>query len=125
MRHASLSPLDRRAVVAHLGPTRWVCTDAPVICRRCRMEWHAGDPALTLVCRGCGAPAGSPCQRAQGGNERVCHQRDADAQRLRVMAPCDGLSWDGRHDKPPLLHALPVPGSVPVLSGAPASRFPD
>jgi len=89
------------------------------------MVWQSGDPALTLFCRGCDAVAGAPCQRRQGGNERVCHQRDADALRLHLMAPCDALSWDRRHDKPAPLHDLPVPGSISVLSGAPASKFLD
>ncbi|WP_148662521.1 hypothetical protein [Kozakia baliensis] len=124
VRPASLSYRKPRALFPQ-APSRWVCTDAPVTCRRCRMEWRSGDPALTLACRGCDAPAGAPCQRSQGGNERACHQRDADAQRLRLMAPCDGLSWDGRHDKPARLYPVPVTGAMPVLSGAPVSKFFD
>ena len=104
-------------------PTRWICTDEPVTCRRCHMEWSDGDPALSLACRGCGAKAGSPCQRPQGGNERVCFQRDRDALAERLMLPCDGLSWDGRHDKPLKLSLNPLPQAIPILSGAPESRF--
>lgn len=47
-------------------PTRWICTDEPVTCRRCHIEWLDGDPALSVECSGCGAEAGYPCQRPQG-----------------------------------------------------------
>ncbi|MFT9159468.1 MAG: hypothetical protein ABF491_03820 [Acetobacter sp.] len=105
-----------------LRPTRWASVDAPVVCRRCRHEWSDGDPAYGLSCRGCGAMAGQPCQRPEGGNERVCHQRDQDARRAGLLIRCDGLSWDGRHDKPLPLSASPLPRTRPVLTGSPVAR---
>ncbi|WP_264801949.1 hypothetical protein, partial [Acetobacter nitrogenifigens] len=91
-------------------------------CRRCRCEWDDGDPAYEVPCRGCGAETGSPCDRPGGGNERVCHQRDQDAIRAGLLAPCEGLSWDHRHDKPLPLFARPVPHGMRVMTGAPVSR---
>ena len=104
-------------------PTRWICTDEPVTCRRCHIEWLDGDPALSIECPGCCAEAGYPCQRPQGGNERVCFQRDRQAIRDGLLMPCEGLSWDGRHDKRLMMTLHPYPHAIPIMSGAPVSRF--
>jgi hypothetical protein len=37
--------------------------------------------------------------------------------------PCEGLSWDGRHDKRLMMTSHPHPHAIPILSGAPVSRF--
>ncbi|WP_068173747.1 hypothetical protein [Neokomagataea thailandica] len=81
-------------------PQRWTDTFAPLSCRRCSAVWEEGDPALRVPCRGCGAGPSEPCRRAKGGNERVCACRDEDAVRLGMLEPCEGLTWDGRHEKP-------------------------
>ncbi|MBO1360267.1 hypothetical protein J2D73_10760 [Acetobacter sacchari] len=103
-------------------PVRWACTSAAVSCRRCHHEWDDGDPAYALPCRGCGADTASPCERPGGGNERACHQRDQDATRAGLLEPCEGLSWDRRHDKPLPLFTRPVPQGARVRTGAPPSR---
>ncbi|GFE97847.1 hypothetical protein [Gluconobacter sp. Gdi] len=60
-------------------PMRWTDTQEPTTCRRCNTHWEEGDPALTIACAGCGAPADEPCRRRSGGNERVCACRDEAA----------------------------------------------
>jgi hypothetical protein len=112
-----LPPVSKRR-----APSRWACVDAPVTCRRCHHEWPAGDPAYQMACRGCGALPGQPCCRPEGGNERVCFQRDQDARRAGLLIPCEGLSWDGRHDKPLRLSLSRSPDARAVLSGAPPAR---
>jgi len=82
----------------------------------------SGDPAYDVACRGCGARPGTPCRRAEGGNERVCFQRDRDALREGLLPPCTGLSWDGRHDKPLRLSAAPIAEATKIHTGAPVSR---
>ena len=99
-------------------PHRWACVSAPVTCRRCHHHWAGGDPAYSLACRGCGAPAGAPCCRPEGGNERVCHQRDRDARTTGLLIACEGLSWDGRHDKPLPLSMIRRPDAAAVLTGS-------
>nr|WP_156475421.1 hypothetical protein [Gluconobacter thailandicus] len=49
--------------------------------------WEGGDPALTIACTGCNAPAHEPCRRSAGGNERVCECRDEAAN---VVSPPPG-----------------------------------
>lgn len=103
-------------------PIRWACTTDAVTCRRCNTVWEEGDPAYQIACRGCGAPKGMPCRRPAGGNERVCPERDIDTTRAGLLQRCDGLSWDGRHDKPLALRAQRLPRSLQVMSGSPVSR---
>ena len=107
------------------APIRWACTSGPVPCRRCYAAFEEGDPAYRVACRGCAAPAGVPCRRPRGGNERVCHQRDTDAIGMGLLDPCDGLSWDGRHDKPLPLFAAPVANACRVVTGSPANADPN
>ncbi|QDH26077.1 hypothetical protein D5366_11745 (plasmid) [Neokomagataea tanensis] len=107
-------------------PQRWTDTFAPLSCRRCSAVWEEGDPALRVPCRGCGAGPSEPCRRSKGGNERVCACRDEDAVRLGMLEPCEGLTWDGRHEKPLRLRAEPVPSALmcrAVRTGAPISRW--
>ncbi len=111
-----------RPVFRKPAPSRWACVSDPVTCRRCHHEWPDGDPAYQMVCRGCGAPPGRPCCRPEGGNERVCFQRDQDARRAGLLISCEGLSWDGRHDKPMKLSLSRSLGACAVLSGAPPAR---
>ncbi|GCD54403.1 hypothetical protein [Acetobacter pasteurianus] len=59
----------------------------------------------------------------RGGNERVCFQRDRQAIRDGLLMPCEGLSWDGRHDKRLMMTLHPYPHAIPIMSGAPVSRF--
>lgn len=106
------------------APVRWACTTGPVSCRRCYAAFEEGDPAYRVVCRGCGAAAGAPCRRPRGGNERVCHQRDTDAIGMGLLDPCDGLSWDGRHDKPLPLYAVRVARACQVITGSPVTAYP-
>ncbi|QEO18958.1 hypothetical protein FLP30_13920 (plasmid) [Acetobacter vaccinii] len=102
--------------------SRWACVGDPVTCRRCHHEWPAGDPTYQLACRGCGALSRHPCCRPEGGNERVCFLRDQDARRSGLLIPCEGLSWDGRHDKPLTLSLSRSTDARAVLSGAPPAR---
>ncbi|MBS1038641.1 hypothetical protein [Gluconobacter cerinus] len=107
-------------------PMRWTDTQEPVSCRKCNEHWAGGDPALTIPCTGCNAPAHEPCRRSAGGNERVCACRDEAATQLGLLSRCEGLSWDNRHVKPLLLRDAPIASALmcrSVRTGAPVSRF--
>jgi hypothetical protein len=71
-------------------------------------EAWARGPAISLACAGCGAAAGVPCRRPQGGNEVVCFTRDAAALRHGLLRRCRALTWDGRHTKPQRLACDPA-----------------
>ncbi|GBQ91067.1 hypothetical protein [Asaia krungthepensis] len=104
-------------------PVRWSCTSESVTCRRCHHEWDDGDPAYRFACPDCNATPGNPCQRSAGGNERVCPGRDRVAQAAKLLGPCEGLSWDGRHDKPlPLRASRTNPAWQLVRTGSPVAR---
>ena len=107
-------------------PIRWTDTQEPVTCRRCNTRWEDGDPALTIDCISCGAHAHEPCRRRAGGNERVCVRRDEAAVQQGLLARCDRLTWDGRHEKPLTLRARPVDQALmcrSVRTGTPVSRY--
>lgn len=107
-------------------PMRWTDTQEPTTCRRCNTHWEDGDPALTIACTGCGAPADEPCRRSSGGNERVCACRDEAAVQMGLLTRCEGLTWDGRHEKPLLLRERPIAHALmcrSVRTGAPVSRW--
>ena len=106
--------------------TPWPAAHALATCRRCNMHWEDGDPALTIACTGCGAPADEPCRRSSGGNERVCACRDEAAVQMGLLTRCEGLTWDGRHEKPLLLRERPIAHALmcrSVRTGAPVSRW--
>ncbi|MBB2162759.1 hypothetical protein [Gluconacetobacter sacchari] len=44
---------------------------------------------------------------------------------MGLLDPCDGLSWDGRHDKPLPLFAVPVANACRVVTGSPANAEPN
>ena len=107
------------------APMRWANVTDPLTCTRCGVTWMAGDPAITLPCRGCDAEPGQPCRRWAGGNENVCAQRDHDARQAGLLKECEALTWDGRHSKPLRLWASSVGGTVPdaIRTGTPVARF--
>ncbi|MBS1060567.1 hypothetical protein [Gluconobacter sp. Dm-44] len=105
---------------------RWTDTQEPTTCRRCNMHWEDGDQALTIACTGCGASADEPCRRSSGGNERVCACRDEAAVQMGLLTRCEGLTWDGRHEKALLLRARPIAHALmcrSVRTGAPVSQW--
>ena len=90
----------------------------PVQCLRCAAEWPT-DPALSLACPRCLAPAGEPCRRPLGGNENACIARDVLAMRDGLLSRCQALTWDGRHSKP-----LPLACTIVLASRTPGGQAP-